>query len=378
MRITGVEASLHQVPLAKPWGDSTHQIAYNELVVCKLSTDTEHEGVGYAYTVGSGGAAAVTLLRAYMASTLLGEDPSYIERLWYRMWEETHDVGARGIGGLAISAVDVALWDLAGKAVGKPLHQLLGGARDSIVAYGSGVNLNLSQDELLGQVEGWLAQGYDAVKIKVGSEDPGEDFERVGAVRELIGPKRRLMLDANQAWTVSEAIARTRMLEPHRPYWMEEPLISDDVFGHVKVREGVSTAIAVGENIHSRFEMASYVRLEAVDIVQVDATRIGGITEWLKVAHMADAFNLKVAPHFMLELSGSLLCGVPNGLILEDVQGGSLTELNVLEEGMPVENGYWSPPSRAGHGIVFSEEALSETEVRGEKLEVAPTRKQGI
>ena len=333
MRITGVEASLHQVPLAKPWGDSTHQIAYNELVVCRLSTDTEHEGVGYAYTVGSGGAAAVTLLRAYMASTLLGEDPSYIERLWYRMWEETHDVGARGIGGLAISAVDVALWDLAGKAVGKPLHQLLGGARDSIVAYGSGVNLNLSQDELLGQVEGW---------------------------------------------TVSEAIARTRMLEPHRPYWMEEPLISDDVFGHVKVREGVSTAIALGENIQSRFEMASYVRLEAVDIVQADATRIGGITEWLKVAHMADAFNLKVAPHFMLELSGSLLCGVPNGLILEDVQGGSLTELNVLEEGMPVENGYWSPPGRAGHGIVFSEEALSETEVRGEQLEVAPTRKQGI
>jgi L-alanine-DL-glutamate epimerase-like enolase superfamily enzyme len=378
MKITRMEVSLHRLPLKKPWGDSTHRITHIELILCKLSTDTPHSGVGYSYTVGSGGAAVATLMHAYLTPIVVGEDPSYIERLWHRLWQECHDAGARGIGGLAINAIDVALWDLAGKAASKPLFQLLGGARERIAAYGSGVNLNLSQDELLAQVEGWLSRGYEAVKIKVGSEDPNEDVERVGAVRELIGRKRHLMVDANQAWTASEAVARTRMLEPHRLYWMEEPLISDDVLGHARLRGATSTAIAVGENIHSRFEMATYVRLDAVDIVQADVVRIGGITEWLKVAHMADAFNLKVAPHFVRELSGSLLCAVPNALILEDVEGGSLTELDMLAEPLPVRNGYWVPPQRVGHGIVFSQSALDSTEVRGEEVEAEPTRQYGI
>jgi L-alanine-DL-glutamate epimerase-like enolase superfamily enzyme len=378
MKITQMDVSLHRVSLEKPWGDSTHLISHIELVVCRLSTDATHTGVGYSYTVGSGGAAVASLMRAYLAPIVLGEDPLYIERLWHRLWQECHDTGARGIGGLAINAIDMALWDLSGKAAGKPLHLLLGGSRDKIVAYGSGVNLNLSQDELLTQVEGWLSQGYGAVKIKVGKEDPGEDVERVGAVRELIGRKRRLMLDANQAWTVSEATTRTRMLEHYHPYWIEEPLISDDVLGHARLRAGVSTAIAVGENIHSRFEMATYVQLGAVDIVQADVVRIGGITEWLKVAHMVDSFNLKIAPHFVLELSGALLCAVPNALILEDVEGGSLTDLGVLEEPLPVRNGYWSPSRRPGHGIVFDQRALDKTELRDEGLETQTTRRYDL
>lgn len=375
MKITRMDVSLHWLPLEKPWGDSTHRITHIELILCKLGTDTSHDGVGYSYTVGSGGAAVATLMRTYLAPIVVGEDASHIERIWCRLWQECHDAGARGIGGLAINAIDVALWDLAGKTAGKPLFQLLGGAREKIAAYGSGVNLHLSLDELLAQVEGWLGRGYEAVKIKVGSEDPDEDVERVGAVRELIGSKRRLMVDANQAWTASEAIVRTRMLETHRPYWMEEPLVSDDMLGHARVRDATSTAIAVGENIHSRFEMATYVQLGAVDIVQADVVRIGGITEWLKVAHMADAFNLKMAPHFVLELSGSLLCAVPNALTLEDVEGGSLTELGVLEEPLLVQNGYWVPPKRPGHGIMFSQSILDEAEVSEAEIEAHPTRR---
>ena len=378
MKVTDVDVRLHRVPLDEPWGDSTHRISHIELILCALQTDGSHTGIGYTYTVGSGGAAVVALIRAYLAPIVLGEDPSYVERLWHRLWEETHDAGARGIGGLAMGAIDVALWDLAGKSAGEPLYKLLGGAREEIVAYGSGVNLNLDQDGLLAQVEGWLAQGYEAVKIKVGKEDPGEDVERVEAVRRLIGPGRRLMLDANQAWTASEAVTRIRMLEPFSPYWIEEPLISDDVLGHARVRQAVSTAIAVGENIHSRFEAAMYVQLGAVDIMQADVARIGGITEWLKVAHMADAFNLKVAPHFLLELSGSLLCAVPNALILEDVEGGSLTELGVLEEGRPVADGRWSPSDRPGHGIIFSKSALDASVVDEGEIGVEPTRRFGL
>lgn len=366
------------MPLEKPWGDSTHRITHIELIICELATDGPHTGIGYSYTVGSGGAAVAAMIRSYLAPIVVGQDPSYVERIWHRLWEEAHDSGARGIGGLAINAIDVALWDLVGKAVDRPLYQLLGGARERIPAYGSGVNLNLSQDELLAQVEGWLSEGYGAVKVKVGSEDPDEDAERVGAVRDLIGARRHLMVDANQAWTASEAITRIHLLERHRPYWVEEPLISDDVFGHSRVRQAVSTAIAVGENIHSRFEMAAYLRLDAVDVVQADVVRVGGITEWIKVAHTADSFNLKMAPHFVLELSGSLLCAVPNALILEDVEGGSLTELGLLEEGMPVEGGYWSPSRRPGHGIRFDQSALRETEVNGDGPKVEPTRKYGL
>lgn len=375
MKVTNIDVSFHRVPLKNPWGDSTHRIHHIELILCQVTTDTQHTGVGYSYTVGSGGASAVPLIETYLAPLVLGEDPSYVERLWQRMWQECHDAGARGIAGLGINAVDVALWDLVGKETGKPLYKLLGGAREVIAAYGSGVNLNLSQDDLLTQVEGWLSRGYEAVKIKVGSENPFEDVERVGAVRDLIGQNRRLMIDANQAWTASEAISRTRMLEPFWPYWIEEPLISDDVLGHSRVREALSTAVAIGENIHSKFEMATYIRLGAVDIVQADVVRIGGITEWLKVAHMADSFNLKVAPHFVLELSGSLLCAVPNALILEDVEGGSLTELGVLEEAMPVENGHWKPSSRPGHGILFNWDALNSTRIDGKDVEMRPTRK---
>lgn len=375
MKITDVRTSFHRLALEKPWGDSTHQIGHIELVVCELASDGRHAGVGYAYTVGSGGAAVATLIRSYLAPVVLGEDPSYIERLRQRLWDEAHDAGARGIGGLAISALDIALWDLAGKSAGKPLYQLLGGARDRIVAYGSGINLDLGLDELLTQVEGWLHRGYGAVKIKVGCEDPGEDVERVAAVRRLIGPKRRLMLDANQAWTASEAITRVRLLEPSRPFWMEEPIISDDVFGHARLRQAVSTPVAIGENIHSRFEMATYVQLGAVDVVQADVVRISGITEWLKVAHLADCFNLKVAPHFVLELSGSLLCAVPNALIAEDVEGGSLTELGVLEEPMPVRAGSWTPSERAGHGIRFDQAALAKSAVSPDDLRVEPTRR---
>jgi L-alanine-DL-glutamate epimerase-like enolase superfamily enzyme len=363
MKATSVEVSLHRVPLEPPWRDSRNRVTHIEIVLCEINTDTEHVGVGYSYTGGNGGGSAIPLIENDLAPLIVGENPAHIERLWHRMWNKCHDAGARGIAGLGLGAIDVALWDLVGKHAGKPLFELLGGARDSVEAYASGINLHLSQDELLDQVEGWLGKGYEAIKIKVGKEDPREDVDRVGAVRDLIGGRRRLMLDANQAWTASEAIYRTRMLEPFWPYWMEEPLISDDVLGHSRVRQALSTAIAIGENIHSKFEMATYIHSGAVDIVQADAIRMGGITEWLKVAHMADAFNLKVAPHFLLELSGSLLCGVPNVLILEDVEGGSLGELGLLEEMMTVEKGRWKPSHRPGHGILFSRDALENTKV---------------
>jgi L-alanine-DL-glutamate epimerase-like enolase superfamily enzyme len=210
--------------------------------------------------------------------------------------------------------------------------------------------------------------------MKVGRDDPQEDVERVAAVRRLIGPSLPLMLDANQKWTAAEAIRRVGLLKPFDPYWLEEPLLADDRAGHAHVRQATGVSMAVGETLYTRYEFADYIRAGAVDVIQADIPRVGGFTEWLKIAKLAESFNLPVAPHFMMELSVHALCGVPNGLILEDLQGGSLTDLGVLAEPIRVVNGEIAPPARPGHGIVFDPAALARYEVTGRVTGITPTR----
>jgi L-alanine-DL-glutamate epimerase-like enolase superfamily enzyme len=234
--------------------------------------------------------------------------------------------------------------------------------------------MHLDGEPLLDQMRGFLSRGYRAVKMKVGRDDAQEDVERVAAVRRLIGPSVRLLLDANQKWTAAEAIRRVNLLRPFDPFWIEEPILADDREGHAHLRQATGAAIAVGETLYTRYEVADYIRAEAVDVIQTDIPRVGGFTEWMKIAKLADSFNLPVAPHFMMELSVHALCAVPNGLILEDLQGGSLTDLGVLSEPIRVVNGEIAPPARPGHGIAFDPKALARYEVTGKVTGVTPTR----
>lgn len=195
---------------------------------------------------------------------LIGEDPIRVSGIWQKLWDEARGVGSGGVTSLALTSIDIALWDLAAKSNHVPLYQLLGGSKERILAYGSGINLNLSLDDLLAQLEGFLEQGYQAVKLKVGKDNPEEDVERIAAVRKLIGPERLLLVDANQKWTVGDAVLRTAMLEPYHVFWMEEPLISDDVDGHVRLRQAVKTPIAVGENLWNKFQFAEYISVAPV------------------------------------------------------------------------------------------------------------------
>jgi L-alanine-DL-glutamate epimerase-like enolase superfamily enzyme len=210
--------------------------------------------------------------------------------------------------------------------------------------------------------------------MKVGRENPAEDVERVGSVRRLIGPGTRLMLDVNQAWKAGEAIRRTTLLRPFDPFWLEEPLLADDREGHAHVRQATGVPIAVGETMYTRYEFADYIRAKAVDIVQADIIRVGGFTEWMKIAKLAESFNLPVAPHFMMELSIHALCAVPNGLILEDLRGGSLTDLGILVEPIRVKHGGLAPANRPGHGIVLDVKALSQYQVTGKISGITATR----
>ncbi len=374
MRISGIDTRLYRIPPAVQIEDSIQRISQWEFVVSTVTTDAGINGTGFAYTLGIGGTALRELVDTYLTPLVLGSDPRDVERIWTRCWWELHALGSAGMSRFALAAIDIALWDILAKHAGVPLYRLLGGSRDRIPAYGSGINMHLDGEPLLDQMRGFLARGYGAVKMKVGRDNPEEDVERVGSVRRLIGPSVRLMLDANQKWTSGEAIRRAALLRSFDPFWLEEPILADDRVGHVHVREATGVPIAIGETLYTRYEFADYMRAGAVDIVQADITRVGGFTEWMKIARLAEGFNLPVAPHFMMELSVHALCGVPNGLILEDLQGGSLTDLGILAEPIRVVNGEISPPARPGHGILFDPAALRRYEVTGKVTGIAPTR----
>ena len=374
MRISSIEAKLYRIPPAARIEDSIQRIAKWEFILTTVRTDTGIGGVGFCYTLGIGGTAICELVETYLTPLLLGEDPRNIERIWNQCWWELHGLGSGGMSRFALATIDIALWDILAKHADVPLSRLLGGARERIPAYGSGINIHLEGEPLLDQMRGFLAKGYRAVKMKVGRDNPQEDIERVGAVRKLVGPGVKLMLDANQKWSAGEAVRRANSLRPFDPYWLEEPILADDREGHAHVRRGAGIPIAVGETLYTRYEFADYIRLGAVDVVQADIPRVGGFTEWLKIAKLAESHNLPVAPHFLMELSVHALCAVPNGLILEDLQGGSLTELGILAEPIRVENGELAPPARPGHGIVFDPAALRRFEVIGKPTDITPTR----
>ena len=374
MRITGIDARLYRIPPAVQIEDSIQRISHWEFVVSIVTTDAGISGTGFAYTLGIGGTALRELVDTYLTPLVLGSDVRDVERIWTRAWWELHALGSAGMSRFALAVIDIALWDILAKHAGIPLYRLLGGYRDRIPAYGSGINMHLDGEPLLDQMRGFLARGYRAVKMKVGRDNPEEDIERVASVRRLIGPNVKLMLDANQKWTAAEAIRRTALLRPFDPFWLEEPILADDRVGHVHLREATGVPIAIGETLYTRYEFADYMRAGGVDIVQADIPRVGGFTEWMKIAHLAEGFNLPVAPHFMLELSVHALCAVPNGLILEDLLGGSLSDLGLLKEPIRVVNGEIAPPAFPGHGIVFDSAALQRYEVTGKVTGITPTR----
>jgi L-alanine-DL-glutamate epimerase-like enolase superfamily enzyme len=374
MKITGIETRLYRIPPAVHIEDAIQRTSHWEFIVTTVKTDAGISGTGFAYTNGMGGSAIRELVDTYLAHLVLGHDPVNVERIWRSCWWELHSLGSGGMTRFALASIDIALWDILAQHAGVPLYRLLGGTRDRIRAYASGINMHLDGEALLEQMRGFVAQGYRAVKMKVGRDNPAEDVERVGAVRRLIGPGTRLMLDVNQAWTAGEAIRRTTLLRPFDPFWLEEPLLADDREGHAHVRRATGVPIAVGETIYTRYEFADYIRAGAVDILQADIIRVGGFTEWMKIAKLAESFNLPIAPHFMMELSVHALCAVPNGLMLEDLKGGSMTELGILIEPIRVENGELAPAARPGHGIVLDLKALSRYEVTGKVSGVTATR----
>ena len=360
--IAAVEVGHYAIPLPAVLSDSTHgSIASFELVTVRLRDGDGAEGTGYTYTVGTGGAAVRALVERELRPRVLGEDGTRIEQLWQRLWWAIHYGGRGGQASLAVSAVDIALWDLRARRLGAPLWRLLGGHDPRVPCYAGGIDLDLPLDGLLRQTDDNLARGFRAIKMKVGRARLAEDVERVGAMRAHVGPGVPLMVDANMRWRVDEAIRAARALRAFDPYWLEEPTVPEDVPGHRRIAREGGLPLAAGENLHTLGEFTSMIAAEAVAFPEPDVTSCGGVTVFMKIAHLAEAFNLPVTSHGAHDVTVHCLAAVPNRSYLE-AHGFGLDRVVahplVLDEGMAVA------PERPGHGVEFDWSALRPLAVR--------------
>ena len=357
MRIEAVETQLARLPLpGGAWRDAIQDVTHIELVVTDVSTDTGLVGTDFAYTGGVGGRTLKAMLEHDIAPYVIGQAAAP-RGVWHRCWHHLHNMGGGGVTTTALAALDIALWDLAAKEAGKSLVALLGPVRERILAYASGINLNKTEAGLVEQARGWRAAGFKAFKIKVGKPEIEEDVARLTKVREIAG-RLPVMVDANQGWDIGTAQRAISAFEPLAPYWIEEPLLADDVEGHARLRALVRSPLAIGENVYTLQQFSHYLTCGACDFVQADVVRVGGITPYLEIAALARAWGAPLAPHFMMELSGQLLCCLPNAHILETIDGGSLSDLGALAQPIRITDGYFTPPAEPGHGIVFDRAVL--------------------
>lgn len=356
MTIASLATDHYLVPLPVPLSDSTHgTITHFELITVRLRDSDGAEGVGYTYTVGAGGAAIHVLIDRYLRPLLLNREASEIEKLWQTMWWGLHYGGRGGPTSSAISAVDIALWDLKARRHGMPLWRLLGGFDPAVPCYVGGIDLQFPLDALLRQTDENLSKGFRAIKMKVGRPRLGEDVARVAAMRAHLGPDFPLMVDANMRWSVDEAIRAARALTEFQLVWLEEPTIPDDVAGHARiVREG-GLPIATGENLHTLYEFKQMIAAGGVTFPEPDVTNCGGVTVFMKIAHLAEAFNLPVTSHGVHDLTVHLLAAAPNRSYLE-VHGFGLDRF--IAQPLSIVEGRAVAPDRPGHGVAFDWAAL--------------------
>ena len=359
MKIESVQCELFDIPLPTPLTDSTHgQMSCFAVVVVRIFDSEGYEGLGYTYTVGNtGGSAILALLQHDVVPLLLGEDADCIEQLWQRMWAALHYVGRGGIASFAMSAVDIALWDLKACRQEVPLWKLLGGSDPRVRAYAGGIDLQLPIDQLEQQTRENLNRGFRAIKMKVGRDRLADDVERVAAMRDVLGDDIPLMVDANMRWSVADAIRAAHAFRELGVYWLEEPTIPEDYEGHRRVQQEGGVPVASGENLHTIYEFKQLISAGGAAFPEPDVANIGGITAWLKVARVAEAANLPVTSHGVHDLHVHLLAAVPNASFIE-AHGFGLERF--LEDELQIVGGYATAPDRPGHGVSFHWDRLAE------------------
>lgn len=317
MKINDVTVQCYSWPRPRPISNGKYTYATVRLNLVCVHTDEGLSGIGWAGGPGLSASMTATLVE-HFKEALIGEDPFNYRRIWENMWLPKV-VGRRGLTTWVISAVDIALWDLMGKALGMPVHKLLGGFCDRIPTYVAGGYYEEGKGlrELAQEMEENLELGARAVKMKIGGVEINQDVERVRVVREAIGPDVKLMVDANNAYVAYQAVEIARKMEPYDVFWFEEPVAPDDYEGHARVAQASSIPVATGENEYTRYGFRDLIQHGSASILNADAQILGGITEFMNVASLAAAHDLHIAPHGAQEVHIHLVAAIPNGLILE-------------------------------------------------------------
>lgn len=358
-RITSVKVSLVLLPLQKPASDAKvltgKQKPLSEVafLFAEIASAEGHEGVGYSYALRAGAPALYAHARE-LAPELIGENPNDIQRIWSKLAWLGQSVGRSGVSAQAVAAFDVALWDLKAKRARLPLAQLLGAHRDSVPCYNtSGGYLSTPIDELIANAQASLAAGIGGIKIKVGQPDRRLDLSRVAAVRSALGEDVPLMVDANQQWNRTTAIRMGLALEEHGLTWIEEPLDAYDADGHAELARQLATPIATGEMLTSTSDHYELIRRAAVDFIQPDAPRVGGITPFLRIMALGEQAKMAMAPHFAMEIHIHLSAAYELDAWVEHFDW--LEPL--FDERLEIRGGHMRVPSRPGLGFSISEQA---------------------
>lgn len=335
--------------------DAIQSFVRQETPILRLRCSDGSEGVGYSYTIGTGGSSIMAMLQDHLIPRLIGQDPDRIEAIWRDLIFHTHATHVGAITSLAMAAIDTALWDRRSKVLGQPLWKLAGGAKACVPVYTTeGGWLQLDEAELVAQALAARTQGFAGSKVKIGKPHLSEDVQRLSAVRAAVGAGFELMVDANQSFTLSEAVRRARALDGLHLAWLEEPMPADNIAAHQQLCLHSPIPIAVGESMYSCGQFADYLEARACQIVQVDVARVGGITPWLKVAHLAECHNISVAPHFLMELHVSLACAVPNAPWVEYIPQLD----DIAQSRLQIAKGHALPPQDPGLGIDWDWEQI--------------------
>ena len=362
MKITHVTTQIIRLPAVEPLADGPVAAgASRDIVTLTLGTDAGIEGIGLTYYGGFFGGPAIASLKAMvdqLAARIVGEDPLRGEAVLAKLRALGGNLGPGGVMAHAVAAIDIALWDIKGKASNLSLAQMVGGHRDRVITYASGALMRwYTLEHCLKAAPALVARGFRQMKMQLGlpgNKNPALEVERAQRIREAIGADIDLMCDINQHWSVHQAIDIGRRLEDVHLYWLEDVTAHDDYAGLARVADALTTPCAGGEYTYGITPFRHLFEAHAVDIAMIDLMRVGGITQWLKVAGMAEAFNIPVVSHVLPELHVHLIAGVPNGLNVEYIAWSS----PLWEEIPVIENGELVVPDRPGLGLAFNRDIL--------------------
>ena len=349
--VASISTRIVELELSNPVGTAIHAMESVGCVLVQVRTSDGVVGQGYVFALNGDRVKSLDEQVVGLAAHVQGRSVFEAEGIWHDLWGRINAMGHKGVTVAAMSAIDVALWDAVGRTLGQPLHRLWGSCRDEVATYAtSGLWLSQSIDELVDEAGAFVEQGFVAMKIRLGSDKPGDDVARVAAVRDAIGPDIELLSDVNQGLTPKAAIKLGRMLEPYDLGWIEEPVPAYDLDGHAQVRAALDTPIASGETEYTRHGMQAMLRAGACDILMPDLQRIGGYSEFRKADAIASAWNIPTSSHFFTEHSLCLAGSLANLISVEHCDWFA----PLFNEDMELRDGRLVVPDRPGTGFTFA------------------------